>query len=804
MRVTRRGFLGVLGGTAGAAALVRGTLTQAEQAGADLTRWATPEEVLVPSICQQCPGGCGLLVRTLDGQVAGISGNPLHPINRGTLCPKAFGGLQALYDPDRLKGPMARDGERGRFRPIGWDEALSMVTARLSDLRAKGLSHTVAILGGQYRGYRDMLWRRFAEAYGTPNYIRVRCLPPEKPALAHRLMQGVTTPLGYDLAEAQFILSFGAGLLEAWLGPVHASQAFARLRRSGERPRGRFVQVDPRRSATAVKADRWVPIVPGTDGILALGIANAMIREGLYDQEFVATHASGFEDWTDGAGRRFSGFKNLVLNEYGLLSVSAATGVPVKTILEIARDLGTIKPALVVGERGPAYGSDDLHTRMAIHSLNALIGNIGVKGGLLIQGDLPLAPPPPVQQDDAARRGAAQPRLDGAGQGEYLLASDVPQALPGQLLKESSSPVNALFLFATNPLANHPAKEAFAEGMKRIPFIVSFSPFLDESSSMADLILPDHTYLERWQDDQVTHLAGFTCFSVARPAAAPLRQTRNAADVVLQLAKALGGSVGESFPWDKYEDVLYEGARGLYDAGRGYVVSVHTEESLRKILERQGYWTPEFESYDDFWDALGKRGAWWDPTGLPVSRKALLRTPSGRFEFYSTGLKRLVDEAVRREGKGEAFVVALGGRDRGDLLYLPAAAIPSPAEPGAFPLRLNSYRLMSRPQGGGRNQPWLLEQPAVHVRASWEGWVEIHPKTAAGLGVKDGDRVWVESPKGRIRLKAKLYAGTPRDIVQIPLFGGPGPNPNDLIANEADPFRGFGLLNTTRVRIMKV
>jgi anaerobic selenocysteine-containing dehydrogenase len=273
--------------------------------------------------------------------------------------------------------------------------------------------------------------------------------------------------------------------------------------------------------------------------------------------------------------------------------------------------------------------------------------------------------------------------------------------------------------------------------------------------------------------------------------------------VVLQLAKALGGSVGESFPWEKYEDVLYEGARGLYDAGRGYVVSAHAEESLRRILERQGYWTPEFESYDDFWDALGRRGAWWDPTGLPVSRKALLRTPSGRFEFYSTGLKRLVDQALKREGKAEAFVRALGGRDRGDLLYLPAVAMPSRSEPGAFPLRLNTYRLMSRPGGGGRNQPWLLEQPAVHVRASWEGWVEIHPKTAAGLGVKDGDRVWVESPKARIRLKARLYPGTPRDVVQIPLFGGEGPNPNDLIANEVDPFRGFGLLNTTRVKVSR-
>jgi len=803
MRVTRRGFLQALGGTAGAAALVRGRLSKAEQAGEDLRRWATPEEVVVPSICQQCPGGCGLLVRTLDGEVRGIAGNPLHPINRGALCPKAYGGLQLLYDPNRVKGPLAREGERGRFRPIGWDEALPMVISRLSDLRAQGLSHTVAILGGQYRGYRDVLWRRFAEAYGTPNYIRVRCLPPEQPAPAHRLMQGATTPLSYDLEEAQLILSFGAGLLEAWLGPVHASQAFARLRRSGERPRGRLVQVDPRRSPTAVKADRWVPIVPGTDGILALGIANAMIREGLYDQEFVQEHAFGFEDWVDQHGERHEGFKNLVLREYGLLTVSAATGVPVKTILEIARDLATIRPAVVIGERGPAYGPDDLHTRMAIHSLNALVGNLGVRGGLLIQGELPLAPLPPGQQDEAAKRGLGHPRVDGAGRGQYLLVSNAPQVLPERILAGKPYPINALFLFATNPLANHPAKEQFAEAMKRIPFVVSFSPFLDESSSMADLILPDHTYLERWQDDQVTHLAGFTCFSLARPAATPLHQTRNTADVILQLAKALGGGVAESFPWEKYDDLLYEGARGLYEAGRGHVVSAHAEESLRKILERQGYWAPEFESYDDFWDALLKRGAWWDPTGLPVSRKALLRTPSGKFEFYSTALQRLVEEAVRREGDRAPFVRALGGLDRGDLLYLPVVAIPPAPEPGVFPLRLNTYRLVTRPPGGGRNQPWLLEQPSVHVRASWHGWVEIHPTTAAALGIRDGDWVWVESAKGRIKLKARLYPDTRPDVVHVPLFGGEGPNPNDLIRNETDPFRGFGLLNTTRVRVTR-
>jgi anaerobic selenocysteine-containing dehydrogenase len=752
----------------------------------------------VTSICQQCPGGCGVIARTLDGRLAGISGNPLHPVNRGALCPKAYGALQLLYDPDRLKGPMVRAGDRGRFRSIGWDEALRLVTERLAELRVKGLSHTVAVLGGQYRGYRDTLWRRFAEAYGTPNYIRVRCLAPERPALAHQLLQGVQSPLGYDLAGARCILSFGAGFLDAWLSPVHSALAFAGADRTAERPRARLIHVDPRRSNTAAKADRWVPIVPGTDGILALGIANALIREGLYDREFVEQYAFGFDDWVDPRGQRHGGFKEVVLSEYGLLTVSAATGVPVRTILEIARDIATLKPAVIIGERGPAYGADDLHTRMAIHSLNALVGSIGVPGGVLLQGELPLKPLPALTEDQAAKHGTDHPRIDGAGRDRYFLASDASQAFPERILRGTPYPINALLLFASNPLANHPAKEAFAKAFDRIPFIVSFSPFLDESSSRADLILPDHAYLERWQDDQVTHLAGFTCFSLARPATAPLWDTRDAADVVLQVAQRLGGSVGQGLPWPSFEKVLYAGARGLFEAGRGYVVSTNPEESLRKVLERQGYWRQEFASYDDFWKALVERGAWWDPTGLLVSRKALLKTASGKFEFYSTALRQKVEEAAGRRGSSSP---ADAPGDRGDRFYLPVVAIPAPVEQREFPFRLNTYRLVTRPMGGGRNQPWLLEQPAVHVRAAWERWCEVHPETAAKLGIKDGDWIWVESKKGRLRLRAKLFAGSLLDVVNIPLFGGEGPNQNDVIGNETDAFRGFGLLNTTRVNI---
>jgi len=803
MRFTRRGFLQTLTGAAGAAALVKNQLSAVDQVAVDVQRWAKPEEVIVPTICQQCPGGCGLLARTLDGEVSGISGNPLHPINRGAVCPKAFGGLQMLYDPNRIKGPMARNGERGRFRSIGWDEALKLVSERLSDLRAKGQAHTLAILGGQYRGYRDTLWSRFAETYGTPNYIRLRCFAPDKPALAHQMMQGATTPLAYDLAEAQFILSFGAGLLESWIGPVHTSQAYARLRRSSERPRGMLVQIDPRRSPTAIKADRWIPIAPGTDGILALGIANAMIREGLYDEAFVEQSSFGFEDWVDGTGQQHLGFKNLVLRDYGLFTVAAATGVPVKSILEIARALATTKPAIVIGERGPAYGPDDMYTRMAIHSLNALVGNIGVVGGLRTQGELPLAALPALEQDAAAKQGATQPRIDGAGETNYFMVADAPQLLPERILSGSPYPVNALFLFATNPLANHPAKEAFAAAFKKIPFIVSFSPFLDESSAMADLILPDQTYLERWQDDQVNHLAGFTCFSVARPASKPLQQSRNTADVVLHVAQSLGGAIGKSFPWKSFEEVLRVGAEGLFKSGRGYVVSVNAQEALRKVLERQGYWLPEFQDFNAFWNGLLQKGAWWDPTGLPMSRNVLLQTPSGKFEFYSTRLKQSLDKAVSKPDARKAMLAKFGADKSEDLLYLPAVAIRSAPKSAAFPLRLNTYRLMSRPMGGGKDQPWLLEQPAVHLQATWEEWVEIHPQTAHGLGIKENDLVWVESAKGRVKLRAKLYSGTVADIIHIPLFGGVGPNPNDLIANETDVLRGFGVLNNTPVKVRR-
>lgn len=758
MKVTRRGLLGVAAGATGAG-LVHRELARADEKKASPARLPQYDEEIVPTVCQQCPGGCGLLARVVDGQLVGLAGNPYHPVNRGAVCAKVFGALQLLHSPERLRGPMVKDGQRGKLRPASWNEALKIVGDRLADLRGKRLAHTVAILGGQYRGTRDAIWRQFARAYGTPNYIRARCLAPEKPALAHQRMHGAKVPFAHDIGEAEIVVSFGAGLLDAWQNPVYASRALARMRR-GEKVRGRLIQIDPRRSPTAIKADRWVSLVPGTDGILALGLANVLVREGLYDAAFVEEHTRGFDE-----------FKAMVLRDYGLLAVSSATGVPVNTILEVARDLGTVRPALVIGERGGSFGPDDLRTRMAIHSLNALVGSIGARGGLLPQSELPLSPLPSPAPDQLAALSLAQPRIDGAGEGDYAIATDAPQALPAHALAGTPYPLNALLVFATNPLASQPAKEELARAMEKVPLVVSFSPFLDETAARADVVLPDSLFFERWQDDGVTHLANVTCYSVGRPASKPLFDTRNTADVVLQLAASLGGSVAQALPWKSFDETLKVVARGVFESRRGHVVAGAADEPLRRSMERQGYWMPEFESFEKFFAALAKRGAWSDETALPPGRKAAFANASGKFEFKAPDL--------------------------------PAVAFPGAPLASAFPLRLNTYRLATRPMGGARGQPWLLEQPAAHLRTSWESWIEIHPETAHGLGVKDGDPVVVESPKGQVNFTARLYAGTRPDVVNVPLFSGLGPNPNDLVAGELDRVHGFGLTGTTRVRIRR-
>lgn len=788
--------------------------------------WYDRVETRVKSVCELCPGGCGLDVRVINGMPVKIDGNLLHPVNRGGLCPRGLAGLQSLYDPDRLVGPVRRVGEKGsgQFEETTWDESLKTVSERLTELRQQGRPERLAILGGEYRGLVDDLWRRFARAYGTPNYLRQRGLAPELPQTVARLMHGQTEPLSFDLRESSFVLSFGCNWLEGWVSPVHQLKAYGHMRQGRRGDRAEIIHVEGRMSQSAANADRWIPIKPGTEGILALGLAYTILRERIYDEDFIANDTFGFEDWQAADGTSHAGFKRLVLEDYAPSRVSEITGVRTETIVTLARKLATIRPAVVLGDNRSLLEGHDIFTQMAIHSLNALVGSIGVQGGVLSgRPGPPLSAWPELNLDETAERASVLARLDGAEKAERFLDVDAPQAFFEAIVNADEPPIDVLILDRANPLMGRVDKVLASKALARIPFVISLSSVADEAGEYADLVLPQHHFLEGWQDDSVSFLPGFNLFSVGPPALEPLYDTRHAGDIILSVASGLGGSVAQAMPWETQEELIRDSAEGLYVASRGYVVSTPPDEQLRQVLQRQGYRASEFDNFDAFWAALVENGAWWAPDTPVESTRHRFPTPSGKFEFYPQLLEtRLTSAVADLGGTGDAaaetrrqLLDSLGVRDTESLdhLFYPRFLLnqlEDEAEDDTFVLQ--TYELLTIGSGVGANMPWLLEDMTSHIHASWDSWVEIHPDVAQKLGIGHDDMVTLQSPAGEVRVKVRLYKGTTPGVVSIPVglgrtAGGRwaknrGVDPGDLIEDKAGPSSGLGIRKATRVRIV--
>ncbi len=416
-------------------------------------------ETWVPSVCQLCPGGCGILARVIDGKrLVKIEGNPLHPISRGTLCPKGYAGLQVLYSPYRIKIPLRRVGEKGlgKFEKIGWDQAIDLVVSKLKSLRDENKTYTLAVLTGQSRGTTRQLFKRFLDAYGSPNLIDNNSYREETPVPGVYLMQGSPYPSVYDLENANYILSFGSNWLESFWSPVQAFRSFGKLNDDKRAPRGRTVQIEPRLSVTAARSNQWVPINPGTEGFLALGIVYMLIKENIYNQDFVSKHTFGFESWKDPSGAVHSGFKDYVLNNFNLSQVSFITGVPIDTIIRLARDFSNLQPGIALGDDSFNLNQQSTFTRMAIHSLNGLMGSFEINGGVLLPQEPPLSNFPSIPADPLATEGRNKPRIDSPGNDKYPLSKDLPDNLPDNILADKPYPLNLLFIYNTDPVFIQP------------------------------------------------------------------------------------------------------------------------------------------------------------------------------------------------------------------------------------------------------------------------------------------------------------------------------------------------------------
>lgn len=687
-----------------------------------------------PSVCPLCAAGCGLTVRAMraDAEVvrngqAGVvqilaakklEGTPDHPVNRGGLCARGQSAIQVTYHPDRITQPLRRSGDRGdgQYEAISWDDAIAQIVARLDEIAAAGNQQRVAYLARHRPGHRSSLIARVLAAYGAPPPLVYELFGDEVVRRANALSFGREQLATFDLQNARYVLGFGADFLGTWNSPVAHGYAYGEMRQGRRGIRGDLVQVEPRMSQTGASADEWVPVRPGTEGVLALGLAHVIMAGELRPAGAAGRAGSLIDGWTSG------------LADYAPDQVEAITGVAAPRIERLAREFAERGPAVAIAGGGSLAHSNGLFTALAVNALNALAGSVAQPGGLSFTPQFDLGTPA------AARPPVFRLRPDGEG--------------------ESVASAQLLFVDGANPVFTAPPAWKVADALGQVPFIVSFGSFLDETSRLADLILPDHSFLESWSEAAPESGSAVAVLSAAPPVMPPLHDTRATPDVLLEIGRNVQQPL--DLPWQTFDEMIGATFMGL----------------------------PEMTEGIDAWSDAQEKGGWWGE--LPADR-----LKAGPSSGAGTGVSRS-DAAAAAAFEEPRF--------DGDAAEYPFHFLPYPS---------NQFL-----DGSLAHLPWLQEMPDPLTSAMWSSWVEVNPATAAQLGIALGDIVELASTQGTLRTAAIVSPGIAPDVVAMPVgqghsaftryASGRGENPIALVAPLTESATGALAWAATRVKVTRV
>jgi anaerobic selenocysteine-containing dehydrogenase len=756
--------------------------------------------------------GCGLRIRLIEGKRAvTVSGNPDHPVSQGGLCPLCASSLQYFYNKGvRISSPMKREGTG--WKPISWNEAINLLADKLKTERNKGKAYTAALITGGADTATNALLRRFMAAYGSPNVLHAPSCEDTNDMI-RRLMFGQEGTMGYDLEEADFVISFGSGIIEGWGSPVASMRAFEKWRESsGANHKATLVQVEPNLSITASKADVWLPVNPGTEGALALGLAHLIIQEGLY-QKALLEEVFGFDDGTDPSGETFLGFKNFVLKEYPPERVAQITGIPKADIVSLARAFAGAKRPLAVAGKGKGDMPGSFYEFMAIYSLNALVGAVQRPGGVGCVPKPPLAQWDQPVLDQVAERSLNMPRLDGAAS-LFPFTHSLLHRFARTINRRESYPINILIVDGSNPAYAAPNSSEFKQALDKIPFIACFSTFWDETAHRAHLLLPAPTFLEKWDDRVNLPSISYPIYQVASPVFEPLLKTKPTGEVMLALAQALGGSVASSFGWKDMEEAVKSRAAGLYEAKEGMLAE---PGSLGKASNQT------YKSMEEFWKALVKTGCWYNPSRKIGMAKTAYGTPSGRLELYSQTIKKgLTELSKKEENKAETSSLVLSAV--GDARYMAhyeasdeernLDAHPLFHGNGFTQLLMMPCQFMYVSSGPIASAPFMTKIFPDTLLRGKDLFVYLNPRTAAEMKLTEGDRVLVRAARGKLKARIHLFEGVRPGILAVPEgFGhtgfdpfmqGKGSNLRDVVDVQSDALSGLPLWWGTRVNVLKI
>src|SRR5262245_18696900 len=491
-----------------------------------------PEDRLVPgiavwkpSICPLCPAGCGLTVRVMEGDAEVIregklgvtkmglakklEGDPQHPVNQGKLCTRGQAAIEITYHPDRVGHPLKRAGARGdgKFQEISWEQALSEFIGKLDGLAASNNEKALTILMARRRGMRQELFSQFANQFGAPAPIAFEFFGDDVVRRANGLSFGREQLPTLDLAESKYVISFGADFLGTWNSPVSQNVGYGRMRQGKPGDRGKFVQVEYRMSQTGANADEWLPVKPGTEGLLALGLAHVIMKTGARKPADAGRAGLLIEGWMGG------------LRDYPPEEVEKKTGVAAKRIERLAKEFAEQKPAIAIAAGAAVAQTNGLFHAVAANALTALVGSVETPGGI------------------------------------YFTANSGSDSSLAKHSEISVRPETQILLVdGVNPVFASPGAWGVKEALMKVPCIVSFGNFIDETSVLSDLILPDHSFLESWVHAAPESGVKVAVSTLTPPVMQPLHDTRSSADVLLEVSRKINKPL--NLPWQKFEDML--------------------------------------------------------------------------------------------------------------------------------------------------------------------------------------------------------------------------------------------------------
>lgn len=651
-----------------------------DRGGKGVARTTGKSRKPIPSTCMQCSSGCGILAFVSDGAVVKIEGNPVHPNNRGRLCAKGQAGVNHLYSPDRILFPMKRVGKRGegKWKRISWEEARREIIARLNYLKQEGREKEFFFQAGM-RAKPNVnldIVRRFLYAYGTPSVFINTSLGGAIREVALDLTWGADFQVN-DVANSRYILNFGGNPYEAHSFHNPIIQRIVDARMNG----AKMVTFDVRLSNSAGRSDEWHPIKSGTDGVVALAMANVIFQEGFQDKEFLT-------NWTNYPMELLKEH----LSAYTPEKAEMISGVKAEDIRRIAIEFATMKPATTITGRGLSMHMNGLYNERCVALLNAVAGTIDRRGGNCLPRRYELEQPQPMPK---------QPESLSTFYGNGIF----------EALAERGQRVNFYMVYMTNPIFNHPESTRAAQILKDeniVPFFVAVDTYLSETAALADLVLPDTTYLEMWDLESKPSYSMVPFVGLRQPVVKPVGESYPFAQLCFDLARKVKG-MEEYFPFNSVESYL--------EAVIAKIPNLAQAGGL-------GY--------------LMKNGVWFDRTAKPDYenyQKEGFRTPSGKLEIYSDRMKAKglnplpVYEDIPVEGAGQ----------NGQLI-------------------LTHFKVNVHSGSRTSNCKWLTE--IVHNSELW-----INSQTARNFGIKDGELVEIKTALGIRSHKVRLSQGLRLDIV---------------------------------------